>query len=231
MKWLDVTVVAGHQVCADFVLQQGLDTRRRGIRVLPPIKSWSPETIRPAYMSSRTETVPQEVGALLLIVAQLLLRPLGKFDCAELIAARILAAASRHAIEQLLGMLQQPVRYATVDLQALRKEPRRIDVRQQRDLPVELFLLLPEQVRQRRIFNSLDRNQVQLPLQQRRVDRQRPVEKTRRLFESRPAKFPPGGLRVHGRRLQQQIERAGDLRQLPVDVEHRLHHRRRSGAW
>ena len=109
------------------------------------------------------------------------------------------------------------------------QEARRIDVGQQRDLPIELVLLLAKQIGQRRIFDALDRNQVELPLEQRGIDRQRPVVKHGRLLEPRAAKFAPGALGVHRRRLQQQIERAVDFGQLAVDIQHGFDDRAAAG--
>ena len=59
VKRLMMAVVTRDQVRANFVLQQCIDASPRDARAAAN-KSWSPETMRPAYMSSRTETVAEK---------------------------------------------------------------------------------------------------------------------------------------------------------------------------
>ena len=224
-----MSVVARHQMRADFMLQQCVDSPPRNSRPAADEQAVARNHEAGVHVVAHRNR-GREIGAALLIVAEFLLRALGELGRVELAAFGAAATARRHAVEQFGALFQQPIGNAAVNLQALLQELRRIDVRQQRDLAIELILLLSKQIRKRRVFDSLDRNQIKLPLEQHRIDRQRPIVKHGRLLESRPAKLAPGALRVHGRRLQQQIERAIDLGQLPVDIQNRFHDRRPPGA-
>src|SRR4051794_37119795 len=211
-------VVARYQVSSHLVLQQGVDT-----------PAWNAGSTANQQLVTRNHKARKHViangnfgrkiRAALLVIPQLILRSLGEFGGRELASPGTFAASRRNAIEQFFALAQQSLGDTAEDLQALLQESWRIDVAQQRDLTVEFILLLAEQKRQSRIFDALNRDRIELPFQQNRVDRKRPVIKHRRFVEARAAKLAPRTLGIHRRSLEQQVKRPINFGKLAIDID------------
>ena len=155
LKRLDMAVVTSDQVSADFVLQQGVDATPGNTGLTADQKLIAGHHHARVHVFADSDR-GGKIGALPLIVAKFLLGALREFRGRKLAIARFLAAACRHAVEQLPSLGEQRFGHAPVDLQAFGQESRCVDVREQGNLPIELSLSLSEQVRQRRIVDPLD---------------------------------------------------------------------------
>ena len=213
LQGLPGAVLVGHDVGADLVVQQGLDT------------------VRPDGGGRGDEQPAERHHELGDVVAHVDVRREVRIDgsiAIDLRTSRVREHPSRHAaparsllgddLEQLLRGRDERRGDPSVELQRSVQEPRGVAILQGGDLPCYLVSLRVEQGAQRRVGDVLDLEVVELASHQVRLEVELPEPQSGRGREVTPLEVRPRFCRVDRRDVEQQIHSALDLGEAGVDV-------------